>query len=68
MKPATVTIDISGLDTNSVLEVARFGAEVEISQRALESIARSRQIVEDLSRSTQPVYGISTGFGAILYL
>lgn len=65
MTPATVTIDISGLDINSVLDVARFAAEVKISPRALESIARSRQIVEDLSRSTQPVYGISTGFGAL---
>ena len=62
---ATVTIDISGLDTNSVLDVARFGAEVKISPHAFESIARSRKIVEDLSRSAQPVYGISTGFGAL---
>ena len=65
MPNAKVLINTSGLDRESVVKVAREGAEVAITPSALEAIARSSKIVEDLAKSDQPVYGISTGFGAL---
>jgi histidine ammonia-lyase len=53
------------MDCDSVVNVARNNAEVVISAGAIEAISRSSKIVEDLAKSDQPVYGISTGFGAL---
>ncbi len=65
MTTAKVLINTSGLDQESVVKVARENAEVAITPSALEAIAHSSKIVEDLAKSDQPVYGISTGFGAL---
>ena len=65
MPTAKVLINTSGLDRESVVKVARENAEVAITASALEAIARSSKIVEDLAKSDLPVYGISTGFGAL---
>ncbi|MFM8942970.1 MAG: aromatic amino acid lyase, partial [Acidimicrobiaceae bacterium] len=65
MANAKVLINTSGLDRESVVKVSRESAEVEITPSALDAIARSSKIVEDLAKSDQPVYGISTGFGAL---
>ena len=50
---------------DDVLAVARHGARVEITPEALAAMARSRARVEELAASTEPAYGISTGFGAL---
>ncbi len=65
MKSSQVTISVSGLDHDSVVAVARHSAEVKLSPSALDALTRSSKIVEDLAKSDQPVYGISTGFGAL---
>lgn len=65
MKSSPVTVGVSGLDLESVIAVARHNSEVKLSPSALDAIARSSKIVEDLAKSNQPVYGISTGFGAL---
>ena len=65
MNNAPVLVNTSGLDRDSVINVARNNAEVKITQSALDALARSSKIVEDLAKSNQPVYGISTGFGAL---
>ena len=65
MPSVKVLINTSGLDRESVVKVARENAEVAIAPSALEAIARSSKIVEDFAKSDQPVYGISTGFGAL---
>ncbi len=65
MANVKVLINTSGLDRESVVKVSRENAEVEITPSALDAIARSSKIVEDLAKSDQPVYGISTGFGAL---
>jgi histidine ammonia-lyase len=38
---------------------------VELTQDALDAIATSRKVVEDLAGDVEPHYGISTGFGAL---
>jgi histidine ammonia-lyase len=48
-----------------VIEVARNGAKIEISKEALEKMAATRAHIESLAASETPVYGISTGFGAL---
>jgi histidine ammonia-lyase len=50
-----------------VVEVARNGAEIEISKEALEKMAATRAHIETLAKAKVPVYGISTGFGALAH-
>jgi histidine ammonia-lyase len=50
-----------------VVEVARGGAKIEISKEALEKMAATRAHIETLAKAETPVYGISTGFGALAH-
>ena len=53
------------LQISDVVAVARHGAAVTLSDRAIERMTRSRKVVESLAGDTNPHYGISTGFGAL---
>ncbi len=48
-----------------VLAVARHGAPVRLTEEALVGIDLARAAVEELAASETPVYGVSTGFGAL---
>jgi histidine ammonia-lyase len=61
----TITLNSSGLTMDQVVEVARNGAKIEISKEALEKMAATRSHIETLAKAEVPVYGISTGFGAL---
>jgi histidine ammonia-lyase len=61
----TVTVGIGPLTLPEVIAVARDGARVEISPQAREAIEATRLNVELLAGSGRPVYGVSTGFGAL---
>src|SRR5688572_3823556 len=61
----TVVVGTSGVTASDVLAVARDGARVELSGEALTALAAARQIVEALAAKPEPVYGVSTGFGAL---
>jgi histidine ammonia-lyase len=54
-----------GLTAADVVAVARHGAKVEIAAAVLERLASSRKHIEQLAEAETPVYGISTGFGAL---
>ncbi|MEU3173977.1 MULTISPECIES: histidine ammonia-lyase [unclassified Streptomyces] len=54
-----------GVTASDVLAVARGGARIELSGEALASLAASREIVDALAAEPDPVYGVSTGFGAL---
>src|SRR3979411_2075276 len=41
------------------------GGRGEITEAALEAMRKSRARVEELAKAPEPVYGISTGFGAL---
>lgn len=58
-----ISIDGNHLDIHSVVAVARYGEEVEISPQGVENIKKSRQVLETILQSDQAVYGINTGFG-----
>ncbi len=61
----TVTINSSGMSMQDVIDVARHGAQVQISEQALAGMAATREHIEKLANGDTPVYGISTGFGAL---
>ncbi|HEX9993617.1 MAG TPA: histidine ammonia-lyase [Acidimicrobiales bacterium] len=61
----TVVVEGRGLTAAEVVAVARDGAPVALSDRAVEAMARSRAIVDGLASSGEPVYGVSTGFGSL---
>lgn len=58
-------IEVNGknLTIQEVVEVARQGAKIELSQEAREAIVKSRETVERLIDEGRIIYGINTGFG-----
>lgn len=63
--PSSVTVGVGALTIEEVVAVARYGATVRISAEALDEVASTRDRVEELAQDPTPVYGISTGFGAL---
>ncbi len=61
----TVVVGTSGTTAADVVAVARDGARVELSPEALDALARARETVDALAAKPEPVYGVSTGFGAL---
>lgn len=60
-----IVLGTSGLSFADVIAVARHGAKVRISEAALSAMAETRAHIEKLAAGDEPVYGISTGFGAL---
>jgi histidine ammonia-lyase len=63
-----VTVELiagSPLTEAELVAVARDGAPVVLSADSLANLAAARAHVDALALSTAPVYGISTGFGAL---
>ena len=61
----TVTLRGAGLAEEQVVAVARHGEKVALGATARTKMERSRARVELAARSREPVYGVSTGFGAL---
>ncbi|HWM33700.1 MAG TPA: histidine ammonia-lyase [Pseudolysinimonas sp.] len=61
----TVTVGIAAVTIEQIVAVARDGAEVQVSDDALEAVAASRALIERLAGDDVPHYGVSTGFGAL---
>lgn len=61
----TVVVGTSGTTAEDVIAVARGNARIELSGEALEALGRAREIVDALAAKPEPVYGVSTGFGAL---
>ncbi|HEY0001973.1 MAG TPA: histidine ammonia-lyase [Actinoplanes sp.] len=60
-----VTVQPTGVTASDVLAVARGDALVEIADATVAAMGRSRAIVDLIEASGKPVYGVSTGFGAL---
>ncbi len=60
----TIVLDGGGATIDDVVAVARSGAEVVLSDAAIDRMAASRAVVARLAEG-EPKYGISTGFGAL---
>ncbi len=63
--PETVVVRPTGVSPADVLAVARGSATVVLDPATVDAMAASRAIVERIERDGRPVYGVSTGFGAL---
>ena len=45
--------------------MARSSATVELTDEAVSALVKARAVIDDLAASGEPVYGVSTGFGAL---
>lgn len=63
--PMTIILRGSGLTEDQVVAVARHGEKVSLAPGARTKMERSRARVERTATSKDPVYGVSTGFGAL---
>lgn len=61
----TVTVQPTGVRPADVLAVARHDARVALAPATVTALAASREIVDRIERDGRPVYGVSTGFGAL---
>jgi histidine ammonia-lyase len=61
----TVTLSTSGVTFEDVIAVARYGAQVQLSQTAIDAMNTTRSFIEGYAAGGVPVYGVSTGFGAL---
>ncbi|KQX58966.1 MULTISPECIES: histidine ammonia-lyase [unclassified Streptomyces] len=61
----TVVLGTSGTTPQDVIDVARHGARVELSNEAVQALAAARDVIDALAAKPEPVYGVSTGFGAL---
>jgi histidine ammonia-lyase len=64
-KSKTVLLNTAGVSFEDVIDVARYGAKVEISDEAKKAIDASRKYIDDYTKSGKAIYGVSTGFGAL---
>jgi histidine ammonia-lyase len=62
---ASVSVSPAPLDPRDVVAVARDGARIELAPEALAALAKAREVIDELAASGEPVYGVSTGFGAL---
>jgi histidine ammonia-lyase len=64
-KLLVVSITPTPLTPAEVIAVARDDARVELTEEAIAAMAASRALVDDIEAEERPVYGVSTGFGAL---
>ena len=62
---SAVTIHTTGMTLDDVIAVARDNATVTLGDDVIAAMTTSRAQVDALAASDTPVYGISTGFGAL---
>lgn len=61
----TVIVGVGPVSVDDVVAVARAGQAVELSGEAVAAVEASRAHIEALAANPAPVYGVSTGFGAL---
>ena len=61
----SVTLGTHGVTFDDVIAVARHGAKVTISPESVAAMNASRAFIESYAAGGVPVYGVSTGFGAL---
>ena len=65
MSRTEVVINTSGMTTQDVIDIARHNAKVVIAPETLAAVSKTRAHIDALAASPEPVYGVSTGFGAL---
>ena len=54
-----------GVSAREVVDVARHGVAVGLSEQARDTMAETAAVVERIAASDEPAYGVSTGFGSL---
>ncbi|WP_461029549.1 histidine ammonia-lyase, partial [Streptomyces sparsus] len=62
---STVVVGSSGVTAADVIAVARGAARVTLSDESLAEVGATRRFIDELASKPDPVYGVSTGFGAL---
>jgi histidine ammonia-lyase len=62
---STIIVQPTGVTPADLIAVARGDARVALAESTIEAMATSRAIVDSIERDGRPVYGVSTGFGAL---
>jgi histidine ammonia-lyase len=60
-----IELGSAGLEPTQVVAVAREDEMVALAAAARDAMARSAAVVERMAASSEPVYGVSTGFGSL---
>ncbi|MBT8208383.1 MAG: histidine ammonia-lyase [Acidimicrobiia bacterium] len=60
-----IELGSQGMSAADVVAVARHGATVSLSNDSVAALQRGADVVARLFESDEPVYGVSTGFGAL---
>ncbi len=60
-----VELTTQGLKPRDVIAVAREGAPARLAEDARAAMTESADVVRRLAASSEPVYGVSTGFGSL---
>ncbi len=60
-----VEVGLGSMAARDVVAVARHGAPVALTDDALREVSATRGVIEELAAAERPVYGVSTGFGAL---
>jgi MIO-dependent L-tyrosine 2,3-aminomutase len=68
MTDATVELDGDSLDIEGLRRIAEGLAPVTVTPAALARAAKSRRIFEDIVRQDIPIYGVTTGYGEMIYM
>ena len=58
-----IVVTGAGLNLQSILSVSRGQSKVSLDPQAKAKVEKARSYVEQLVRNSEPVYGITTGFG-----
>lgn len=61
----TIQLDGHSLTVEGIVRVARHGAPVKLTVEARAAIRRGTELLESLIAEGRPVYGVTTGFGAL---
>lgn len=64
-RPGSVTLGSAAPSLADVVAIARHHALIDVDKKALDAVAETRRLIEELAGDVQPHYGISTGFGAL---
>ncbi|KIA65985.1 histidine ammonia-lyase [Nocardia vulneris] len=60
-----VLVGTTALTLDDVVAVARHGVPVELESAALQRLSEIRRHIDELAQNARPVYGVTTGFGAL---
>ncbi|WP_433042373.1 tyrosine 2,3-aminomutase [Dactylosporangium sp. CS-033363] len=65
-----VAVDFDGesLDLRTIRRVAEDRLPCAVSPQALAKAAASRKVFEDIARQNTPIYGVTTGYGEMIYM